>query len=71
MKKTGSCPKCEGNAIERIPGDGQSKNGIPTGLFSWVPVTRYVCMECGFIEEYVDEQIKLQKISKAHKESPR
>ena len=65
MKTEGRCPKCDSEAIKRIPGEGQSKIGVPTGMRSWVPVTRYICTECGFIEQYVEGGDALRKIAKA------
>lgn len=65
MKTATRCPKCESEAIKRIPGENQSKIGIQTGVLSWVPVTRYVCTTCGFIEQYVEGDDALQKIAKA------
>ena len=65
MKTSGRCPKCKGDAIKRIPGENQSKIGVPTGMLSWVPVTRYICTQCGFVEEYVEGDDALSKIAKA------
>jgi len=65
MKTTGRCPKCKGDAIKRIPGENQSKIGVPTGMVSWAPVTRYVCTQCGFLEQYVEGDAALRKIAKA------
>ena len=65
MKTTGRCPKCECEVIKKISGENQSKIGVPSGMLSWVPVTRYICTECGFIEEYVEGDGALRKIAKA------
>jgi predicted Zn-ribbon and HTH transcriptional regulator len=65
MKTAGRCPKCKGEVIKRIPGENQSKIGVPTGMLSWVPVTRYICTKCGFIEEYVEGADALRKVARA------
>jgi len=62
MKKTGQCPKCSSEEIKRVSGENQSKIGVPTGVLSWVPVTRYICRRCGFLEEYVEGSDALRKL---------
>ena len=64
MKIGKKCPKCNSTAISR-------KRGSPV-LNSWsrisvnitsldVWVTKYICTECGFIEEWIDEKGDLSK----------
>ncbi len=67
MKSTGKCPKCNSESVSRLSGANQSKIGIQTGALSWVPVTRYLCTTCGFIEQYVDGDKDLKKVAKASK----
>lgn len=59
MKYTGVCPKCSGAQIIRIEGKVGpygTGNNIPIGMtiFSAVKVQRYVCLHCGFSEEWID-----------------
>lgn len=59
MKYTGACPKCHMSDIIRAPGEVGpygSGNNIPIGRFFARPVlvSRYVCLNCGFVEEWVD-----------------
>ena len=66
MEKTRSCAKCGSSEILRIPGSVGafgSGNNIQLGatLFSSVKVTRYLCGDCGFLEEWV-ESADLQKL---------
>ena len=61
MKNTGVCPKCGCSEIVRIEGQARSYgagNNIPVGLtiFSYIKVPRYVCMACGYSEEWIDEK---------------
>lgn len=59
MKSSGICPKCNGSQIIFIPGKAGaygSGNNIEYGFtfFSYIPVERYLCCDCGYSEEYVD-----------------
>ena len=66
MKSTGQCPKCESQELLRIPGELQSKIGIPTGVLSWAPVTRYVCSQCGYLESFVEGPGTLKDLAEAY-----
>ena len=60
MKKTGICPKCGSSEIVRMDGyvgPYGSGNNLQTGktIFSAVNVNRYICLGCGFSEEWIDE----------------
>lgn len=59
MQKVNECSKCGGSDIVRVPGEMVGFGGgnyIRVGVtyFSNIPVSRYVCTSCGFIEEWVD-----------------
>ncbi len=60
MKQSWICPKCGSKEIVRIDGlggaFGANGNVIRMGMMSSsaIPVTRYVCISCGFTEEWVD-----------------
>ncbi len=61
MKHTGNCPKCHSDYIIRIDGYTGAYgtgNNIITGntIFSAVNVNRYVCCDCGFTEEWIDNE---------------
>ena len=57
MKQTKACPKCGCKEILRVD---DVHGGIPLvlGWFGNVPVTRYVCCECGYVESWVDRQYR-------------
>jgi len=64
MKISKKCPKCHSTAIARKRGspmlNSWSRISINiTSLDVWV--TKYVCTDCGFIEEWVDDKGDLQK----------
>ena len=71
MKNTRCCPKCGSQDILRIPdhpGRYASGNNIYTTsatLFGKVPVIRYVCCGCGYVENWVETQEELQKLKRA------
>lgn len=66
MKNTGICPKCNFKNILRTPGKAGaygSGNNITTGMtiFSSVKVTRYMCCDCGYLEEWIKDDIEKLK----------
>ena len=59
MKNTNTCPKCGKHDIVRFDGYAgpyDSGNHVKTGstVFSAVNVNRYICLSCGFTEEWID-----------------
>ena len=61
MKRTGICPKCGSKDIARMDGNVGpygSGNNLQTGktIFSAVNVNRYICLSCGFTEEWIDTE---------------
>lgn len=70
MKNTKHCPKCLGEDIVRIEGNWDTYgvgNNVRTGIFSIALVTKYVCLGCGFSEEWVESKEDLEKIRKKYK----
>ena len=66
MKNTHTCPKCNSLDLLSIPG-GTTWNGRPNKVmvnsFKWLPVTRLVCGDCGYTEEWIDSS-DLPKLKK-------
>lgn len=67
MKNSHCCPKCSSTDIRRIPDNGRyaSGNNIYTTtitLFGKIPVIRYVCCNCGYVENWVEKKEELDKI---------
>ena len=59
MKNTNRCPKCDSSDIIRVNGSSRAYgagNNIITGMFSVVKVNRYICCNCGFSEDWIDEE---------------
>lgn len=68
MKNTNTCPKCNGNNILDIYQDkkaNETTNFIQIGgtFFSSVLVKRYLCCDCGYVEEWIDKE-DIEKIVK-------
>ncbi len=64
MKNSGKCPKCGSTAISRKRGspvlNSWSRISINlTSLDVWV--SKYICTDCGFVEEWIDNQKDLLK----------
>ena len=71
MKNTKTCPKYRLTDIVRFNGYAgahRAGNNIMVGgtIFSAVNVNRYVCCNCGFTEEWIDEE-DIEKVVKSKK----
>ena len=68
MKRTGMCPKCGSAEIPPIPDNGRYANGNNIYLRSAVvlagriPMIKYVCCDCGYVEEWIESGGDLGKI---------
>lgn len=72
MKNTKVCPKCESTDILRIPGKHTgygSGNIIMLGLTALgaVKVTRFVCEQCGYSEEWIENKEDIQRLIRKYK----
>lgn len=61
MKHTNICPKCRSTDIVRMDGySGPYGTGnnmmVGNTIFSAVNVNRYICLSCGFTEEWIDTE---------------
>lgn len=68
MKNTEKCPKCSSGNIVRVPDNPYrhaSGNNIYTTtatLIGKIPVIRYVCCNCGYVENWIERGSELDKI---------
>lgn len=72
MKNKKQCEKCNSKNIIKIPGKSGAYgtgNNIPIGLsvFGAVGVTRYLCPECGYLEEWIEKKEDVEKVIKEYK----
>ena len=71
MKRSGMCPKCGSARIIRVPDHPlrhASGNNIYTTratLIGKVPVIRYVCRDCGYTENWVEDAAQREEIARA------
>lgn len=71
MKETRRCPKCGSGEIARVPDNPwrhASGNNIYTTtltLAGKIPVIRYVCCDCGYVENWVENQAQREEIRRA------
>jgi transposase-like protein len=76
VKYTMACPKCQASEVVRVPGGARGYGAgnylqIGATIFGTVPVSRYVCLNCGFVEEWVDSAAELAKVRKKYARSTR
>ena len=70
MKNTRCCPKCHSDNIVRVPDNPArytSGNNIYTTtmtLFGKIPVIRYVCCDCGYVENWIENRHELDEIKR-------
>lgn len=71
MKNTKKCPKCSSEEIysnATISKSGE-RSIIPVSSWRSIHINSYACMDCGFIEEYLDIKDKeaIEKLKKLWK----
>lgn len=70
MKNTNCCPKCGSGDVIRVPDDAHRylANSIcitRTVTVKRIPVVRYVCHACGYVEDWVEDRHGLNEIERA------
>ena len=63
MKNTKICPKCNSNDVLPIKGDYRPYRTNLT-LLSQITVTKYLCCNCGFTEDWIDNLRIVDEIKK-------
>ena len=61
MKQTLCCPKCGSREIVRVP-DHPGRHARTWTLLGKIPVIRYVCCGCGYVENWVESPEELAEI---------
>ncbi len=64
MKNRGVCRKCKSHDIIRIDAKLEGGTVIYLGLVETVALTRYICGNCGFTEEWVEEQEEIDRLKR-------
>ena len=70
MKESKRCPKCGSQEIIRVPDDAHRflANSIcitRLATVKRVPVARYVCHRCGYVENWVEQARQRDEIRRA------
>lgn len=71
MRQNKRCPKCGSGDIARVPDNPRrhaSGNNIYTTtltLAGKIPVIRYICCDCGYVENWVENQAQREEIRRA------
>jgi len=69
MKHTQICPKCDSSNVLKIKGGSTwtgYQNFIMGSMTKIIPVTRYLCGNCGFSEEWIENPKGLEILNKKH-----
>jgi hypothetical protein len=73
--KSGQCPKCGAAAVYFLPAGSPVNpiNALRISRMAYAPVDTYVCVSCGYSEQYVVEGEKRSAIADhwEHVEGPR
>lgn len=62
--KSGKCPKCNSRKVYLRNFPGGYRSGLVLALESNVRLEDYVCSKCGYVESYLEDLSKADKIEK-------
>lgn len=65
--KGGICPACGSSEVyggTNVVGKGGSTIMIPIASMRLAPLDNYVCVECGYVEQYIGDRAHLEVIRK-------
>ena len=71
MRNAGRCPKCGSREILRVPdhpgryASGSSLYTTRFTLLGKIPVIRYVCLDCGYVEHWVETPEQREALARA------
>lgn len=72
MKISNTCVKCQSSNLRKISGKfpmSKINNIVKVGPFKNVYVTTFVCVECGYLEEWIEKQEDLEYLAKKANET--
>jgi predicted nucleic-acid-binding Zn-ribbon protein len=66
MKYNNICPKCKNNEIAKLESGGMKGNSTNNYIvgFNIIYFTKYVCVCCGYAEDYVNKSEDLELLRK-------
>lgn len=65
--KNGICPACGSSEVHEGTNfmfKGSSHNVIPFAFMRFAPLDNYVCVNCGYVEQYIGNRAHLEAIRK-------
>ncbi len=62
MKQTGKCPKCGSGEIMKQVSHGEYLGLGATLFHGMVSITNYICLNCGYVEQWIDRETDLVKL---------
>jgi len=66
MKYSRRCPKCGSTDLVYIPGGSKVYSAIFTGDLGAVPIQKYLCCNCGFIEFWLDKEEYIKTVKEKY-----
>lgn len=57
----GICPKCTATHVYRCAALGEQR-ALPIGFWLRAPLTYYACTQCGYLEQYILDEEKLEAV---------
>jgi len=71
MKKTNTCMKCGSNEIIKprysATGHNNAFQVIPLSTFKVAIIEKYICADCGYVENYIDDPKALSELKNKYK----
>lgn len=64
MKTSGTCPKCKSIEVVNVDNRMDRSNHIHTGVLSTIEVQKYICCDCGYVEDWVENIYDLKEIKR-------
>ncbi|WP_375559747.1 hypothetical protein ACE193_18740 [Bernardetia sp. OM2101] len=61
MKQTGICPKCTSLEIYKKTSTNDPRSAISLSTLNYFVIDLHICLDCGYIEEYISEKDLLDK----------
>ena len=70
MKNSDKCIKCNSEYVIEVDNHrGSQFNPIKTGMLTVASISRFVFCDCGYIEDWIDNQLDLNELKKKHFEN--
>lgn len=61
---SGKCPKCKSNKVYKRSFPGGYRSALVLAIDSDIRLKDYICISCGYVESYLENLDKIDKIKK-------